>query len=92
MENSVVETKNKLFICPYFREEGGGQEGYQNVLIRGGGGKGVNKDNIFIRALFLLMASLMHMKSYAIMHVMQCHCLLLMLTKHSNLDIIVNNM
>ena len=32
-KNLVVETQNKLFICPYFREEVGGQEGYQNVLI-----------------------------------------------------------
>ena len=43
MENLVIEMQNKLFICPYFREEGGGQEGYQNilifdVLIRGEGG------------------------------------------------------
>ena len=33
IENFVIETQNKLFICPYFRKEGGGQEGYQNVLI-----------------------------------------------------------
>ena len=33
MENLVIEMQNKLFICPYFREEGGGQEGYQNILI-----------------------------------------------------------
>ena len=33
MENLIIEMQNKLFICPYFREVGGGQEGYQNVLI-----------------------------------------------------------
>ena len=37
----------KLFICPYFREEGGGQKGYQNILIfmslLGGGGGGGSK-------------------------------------------------
>ena len=58
MENLVIEMQNKLFICPYFREEGGGQEGYQNilifdVLIRGRSeGVYVNKDNVLIHALF----------------------------------------
>jgi len=52
---------------PYFREEGGGQERYKNFLIfyfliRGRReGVQVNKDNFFIYALFLLMASLIHM-------------------------------
>ena len=41
MENLVIEMQSKLFICSYFGEEGGGQEGYQNVL----------KD-IFIHAFF----------------------------------------
>ena len=44
IENLVTETQNKLFIFPYFREEGGGQKGYQNVHIfmslLGGGGRG----------------------------------------------------
>ena len=48
-----------MFRCPYFWEEGGGQEGYQNVLIFyvliKGGREGVqaNKDNVLICALFL---------------------------------------
>ena len=44
MENLVIEFQNKLLIYPYFKEDGGGQEGYQNVLIfmslLGGGGRG----------------------------------------------------
>ena len=51
--------QNILFICPYFREDGGGQEGYQNVLIKGKReGVKVNKDKVLICAL-LWMASLM---------------------------------
>ena len=46
MQNLVIETQNKLFVCPYFREEGGVQEGYQNVLIMGRReGVKVNKNN-----------------------------------------------
>ena len=60
-----------FFKCPYFVEEGEGHEGYQNVLIRGRReGVKVNKDNVFICALFL-MASLcesvpLELKFYAL--------------------------
>ena len=49
-----------MFRCPYYWEEGGGQEGYQNVLIFyvliKGGREGVeaNKDNVLICALFFI--------------------------------------
>ena len=58
MENLVIEMQNKLFICPYFREEGGGQEGYQkfltfDVFIRGRReGVKANKTNVLIYSLF----------------------------------------
>ena len=35
MEDLVKETQNKLFFMFLFKEGGRGQEGYQNVLIRG---------------------------------------------------------
>ena len=62
MENLFIEMQNKSFICPYFREEGEGQEGHQNVLIfmsllcirRRREGVKVNKDNVFICAIFLM--------------------------------------
>ena len=59
MENLVIETQNKLFICPYFRQEGGGQAGCQNVLIfyvfimGGREGVQVNKTDVFKYTLFL---------------------------------------
>ena len=42
LQKLVSGTPPKMFRCPYFWEEGGGQEGYQNVLIfyvliKGGG-------------------------------------------------------
>ena len=63
-----MKMQNKLFMFPYFREEGGGQEGYQNVLIfyvliRGRReGVKVNKDNCEL----LLMASLSFIYSHFI--------------------------
>ena len=33
MQNLVSENQKKKFRCPDFREEGGVQAGYQNVLI-----------------------------------------------------------
>ena len=64
LQKLVSGTPQKMFRCPYFWEEGGGQEGSQNVLIFyvliKGGREGVqaNKDNVLICALFLLKASL----------------------------------
>ena len=52
-------TPQKKFRCPYFREEGGGQTGCQNVFIFYvlimGGREGVkaNKSNVFKYSLFL---------------------------------------
>ena len=59
MQKLVSGNPQKMFRCPYYWEEGGGQEGYQNVLIFyvliKGGREGVqaNKDNVLICALFL---------------------------------------
>ena len=58
MEKLVSGNPQKMFRCPYYWEEGGGQEGYHNVLIFYvlimGGREGVqaNKDNVLICALF----------------------------------------
>ena len=58
IQKLVSGNAQKMFRCPYFWEEGGGQEGYQNVLIFyvliKGGREGVqaNKDNVLICALF----------------------------------------
>ena len=63
MESTLIVssvTPPKKFRCPYFREEGGGQERYKNFLIfyfliRGRReGVQVNKDNFFIYALFFI--------------------------------------
>ena len=33
IKNLVSGNHKQILGCPYFRKEGGGQEGYQNILI-----------------------------------------------------------
>ena len=61
MESAIIVSSvnpPKNFRCPYFREEGGGQAGYQNVFIFyvlimvGREGFKANKSNVFYYYLF----------------------------------------